>query len=104
MDRSQANFKHCVESLVAAIPKGRVMTYGQIAVLCGKPRAARIVGGVAHYGNPALPWHRVVNKTGGLASGFPGGKNGHKSVLEQEGVAVSSYKVDIERLLWTPKR
>lgn len=88
--------------MVAQIPEGRVMTYGQIAALCGKPRAARIVGGVAHYGNPELPWHRVVNKQGGLASGYPGGKSGHRQVLEQEGYHVTGYKVDVERLLWWP--
>jgi len=50
-----------------------------------------------------LPWQRVVNKQGGLANGYPGGKNGHKTALEVEGVTVSSeYKVDIEKLLWHP--
>lgn len=88
---------------MARIPEGRVMTYGQIAALCGQPRAARIVGGIAHFGNPDLPWQRVVNKSGGLASGYPGGRRGHKQVLEAEGVDVSdSYKVDVERLIWWP--
>ena len=39
-----------IESLVAQIPRGRVMTYGQLAALCGNARAARIVGGIAHFG------------------------------------------------------
>ncbi len=78
------------------------MTYGQLAGLCGKPRAARIVGGIAHFGDPRLPWHRVVNKQGGLARGYPGGKNGHKQVLEQEGYDVKDLKVDVERLIWWP--
>lgn len=79
------------------------MTYGQIAALCGRPRAARQVGGIAHFGNPDLPWQRVVNKSGGLASGYPGGKPGHKQVLEAESVKVKDFKVDIEALLWYPK-
>lgn len=58
-------FKKRVEDIVAQIPKGNVMTYGQLAALCGNPRAARIVGGIAHFGDPNLPWHRVVNKHGG---------------------------------------
>ena len=66
------NVKTSVELLVAKIPEGRVMTYGQIAALCGRPKAARVVGGVAHYGDPLLPWHRVVNKHGKLASGYHG--------------------------------
>jgi methylated-DNA-protein-cysteine methyltransferase-like protein len=80
------------------------MTYGQIAALCGSPRAARIVGGIAHYGNPQLPWQRVVMKSGGLAKGFPGGLKGHKSMLESDGVSVSEdYRVnDMEGLLWRP--
>ena len=52
------------------------MTYGQIAALCGNPRAARVVGGVAHFGDTSIPWQRVVNKNGGLAAGYPGGKRG----------------------------
>ena len=95
------NFRIRIYELVSQIPRGRVMTYGQIAAMCGKPRAARIVGGVAHYGDPDLPWQRVVNKSGGLASGYPGGKLGHKSALEAEGITVSDdFKVDIKKLLW----
>ena len=98
------NFKLRVAELVAQIPKGRVMTYGQIAVLCGSPRAARIVGGIAHFGDPNLPWQRVVNKQGRLAHGYPGGLNGHKKALEAEGVQVNHlYRVDIEEILWNPK-
>lgn len=80
------------------------MTYGQIAALCGNPRAARIVGGVAHFGDPNLPWQRVVKKDGSLAEGFPGGTEGHAQVLRQEDLAVdSNYRVKVEELLWHPK-
>src|SRR4051812_22217768 len=103
MKEVDASFKRRVEALVAQIPKGRVMTYGQIAALCGNAHAARIVGGIAHFGNPDLPWQRVVNRYGGLAAGYPGGRPGHKQVLEAEGVSVSSdYKVDVTSLLWSP--
>lgn len=105
MDEVEAGFRERVEALVAQIPKGRVMTYGQLAALCGNARAARIVGGIAHFGDPDLPWQRVVNKSGGLASGYPGGRSGHKQVLEGEGVIVSDdYKVDVESLLWSPEK
>lgn len=103
MQNSPGEFRARVEALVAQIPEGRVMTYGQLAVLCGNARAARIVGGIAHFGDPALPWQRVVNKKGGLASGYPGGREGHKVHLEAEGVEVSDdYYVNIEQLLWQP--
>ena len=99
------NFRERVYAVVAQIPKGRVMTYGQIAALCGNARAARIVGGIAHYGDPNLPWQRVVNRHGGLASGYPGGKAGHKQVLEAEGVPVSDdFRIDLDKLLWIPPR
>jgi methylated-DNA-protein-cysteine methyltransferase-like protein len=101
---SNENFKARVYKLVAQIPKGRVMTYGQIAALCGMPQGARIVGGVAHRGHPELPWQRVVKRDGSLAEGFPGGTEGHKQVLEAEGVNVSGYKVDIARLQWWPEQ
>lgn len=97
------NFRLRVYAIVAQIPKGRVMSYGQIAALCGSPRAARIVGGVAHFGDPDLPWQRVVHKDGSLAAGYPGGVEGHRQVLEGEGVKVSrDFKVDMQKLLWRP--
>jgi methylated-DNA-protein-cysteine methyltransferase related protein len=79
------------------------MTYGQLAALAGNPLAARIVGGIAHFGDPDLPWQRVVNKKGGLASGYPGGRAAHKQHLEAEGVNVSDdFYVNVEELLWWP--
>lgn len=103
MSEVEAGFRERVEALVAQIPQGRFMTYGQLAALAGSAYAARIVGGIAHFGDPDLPWQRVVNKQGGLAAGYPGGRQGHKQVLEQEGAAVSDdYKVDIANLIWWP--
>ncbi len=104
MPRIDAAFKQRVYDLVAQIPKGRVMTYGQIAALCGAPWVAWEVGQIAHNGPSDLPWQRVVNKSGGLASGWPGGgKAAHAAALRAEGVAVSEdYKVDINKLLWHP--
>lgn len=98
-------FRERVEALVAQIPPGRVMTYGQLAALCGNARAARIVGGIAHFGDPNLPWQRVVNKQGGLASGYPGGREGHRQVLEAEGYDVSDDdRVNVELLIWSPEK
>lgn len=104
MDKmTDPNFRERVEALVAQIPQGRVMTYGQLAALCGNARAARIVGGIAHFGDPALPWQRVVNKQGGLAAGYPGGRHAHAEHLRAEGVEVSDdMYVDVHMLLWLP--
>ena len=96
-------FKDRVESLVRQIPPGRVMTYGQIAALCGSPRAARIVGGIAHFGNPDLPWQRVVNKSGGLAAGYPGGREAHADALRKENLNINdTVKVDVTTYMWWP--
>lgn len=97
-------FSERVYWIVSQIPYGRVMTYGQIAAIAGNARAARIVGGIAHYGPEELPWHRVVNKKGGLAAGYPGGREIHKQLLEEEGIVVNgdAYIVAIDTLLWSP--
>lgn len=97
------SFKLRVEDIVRQIPYGRVMTYGQIAALAGSAYAARVVGGIAHFGDPSLPWQRVVNTSGGLASGYPGGRKGHRTELEAEGLRVSDdFYVDIQQYLWRP--
>ena len=102
MPRVDKNFKSDVLKLVSQIPRGRLMTYGQIAALCGAAWAAWEVGQIAHYGDPDIPWQRVVNKQGGLAKGYPGGVYAHKRELESEGVKIIDNKVDIESLLWWP--
>ena len=103
MNSEPASFKIMVYEIVAQIPKGRVMTYGDIAAFAGQAHAARIVGGLAHFGPPDLPWQRVVNRHGGLAAGYYGGKAGHKHDLEQEGVEVADDQVvDFAALRWHP--
>jgi methylated-DNA-protein-cysteine methyltransferase related protein len=95
-----------VSELVATIPVGRVMTYGQIAAICGNARASRIVGGIAHYGDPALPWHRVVNRLGACATGYYGGPTVQQQHLETEGVVFDGDppRLDIARYLYAPKK
>lgn len=104
MPRVDADFAKRVYEYVAQIPKGRVMTYGQLAALCGAAWAAWEVGQIANKGPEDLPWQRVVNKQGGLAKGWPhGGVNGHKAALEADGVEVSEdYTVNVNELLWQP--
>jgi len=104
MTRVDAQFKERVYALVEQIPRGRVMTYGQIAALCGEPRAAWEVGQIAHKGPAELPWQRVVNKQGGLAVGWPnGGQAAHRAVLEADGIVVGDdFKVDVTTLQWWP--
>ena len=106
MGNSDKAFAERVYAIVAQIPRGRVMTYGQIAALAGSAQASRVVGGIAHFGPPDLPWQRVVNKKGGLAAGYYGGRHGQKRDLEAEGVEVfgdeDSYFVNVAALIWSP--
>jgi len=106
MPRVDADFNKRVYELVAQIPRGKVMTYGQIAAICGAAWAAWEVGQIAHTGPVDLPWQRVVNKQGGLAAGWPGGGRAtHKALLEADGVEVSDdYTVDVKGLLWDPNQ
>lgn len=95
--------KDAVYEIVAQIPEGRVMTYGDIAALAGYANAARQVGGLAHFGPTDLPWHRVVNRLGDCASGYYGGKEGHRRVLEAEGFEIEQHRiVDFEKRRWRP--
>lgn len=98
-----SQFAEQVYGYVAMIPSGRVMTYGQLAALVGSPRAARQVGGVAHFGPEELPWHRVVNKQGRLAAGFHGGRMAQAQLLAREGIEIEGdFVVGVEELIWWP--
>lgn len=85
------------------VPYGQVTTYGDLAGIAGHANASRVVGGIAHYGNPDLPWHRLVNRFGGLASGFPGGRDVQLRLLQQEQISCTDYIVnDFEKIRWKP--
>jgi methylated-DNA-protein-cysteine methyltransferase-like protein len=99
----RGSFKDDVQHLVRQIPLGKVTTYGDLAGLAGHAYAARIVGGIAHFGDPDLPWQRVVNRFGGLASGYPGGREAHAQHLANEGITSTDGIVDhFEEIRWRP--
>lgn len=96
-------FRERVLAIVRAVPRGRVVTYGQVALLAGKRHGAREVGWIAHAGGPRVPWQRVVNRSGGLATGFTGGRDGHRRALRRDGIPVGpDGRVDLRRHLWWP--
>ena len=91
---------------VKKIPKGKVATYGQIALMAGNPRWSQVVGYALH-SNPEpgiIPCHRIVNKEGKLAKSFAfGGENAQRSLLENEGVIfLDSDTVDLEKCRYNP--
>lgn len=89
-----ASFRARIESLMAQVPTGQVTTYGDLAAMAGHPYAARVVGGIAHYGDVALPWHRLVNKDGKLAAGYHGGRRTQAQHLAAEGISCTHDTVD----------
>ncbi len=102
-----ANFAELVRQAVAAIPYGKVTTYGDIAQAIGAPRNARRVGWVMH-GLPAdneLPCHRVVNRDGDLTGGWMWGHpDVMKGLLLDEGVPfIQEHRVDLAKCRWFPQ-
>ena len=91
-----------VYAAVRRIPRGHVATYGQIARMIGRPRAARAVGYALSAAPADVPCHRVVSRQGGLSEAFsPCGRETHRLLLEMEGVAFRpDGTVDLETYLW----
>jgi O-6-methylguanine DNA methyltransferase len=80
-------FKEKVLEAVRRIPKGKVLTYKEIAVLCGSGRAYRAVGNILNKNNdPEIPCHRVVGSNG--LGGYNRGRNKKRSLLKSEGVVM----------------
>ena len=94
-----------VYELVRRIPKGRVMTYGQIATLVASRLSPRAVGWAMHGTPPRVPWQRVVNASGGMSTDrlpdLPPGLQ--RALLEAEGVEFRpNGTLDLTRYLWVP--
>lgn len=89
-----------VWQVVADIPAGHVLTYGEVARLSGNPRYARRVGQAMRWAprQLALPWHRVINAQGKIS--FPPDSSAHreqKRRLEDEGVEFRKGRIDLKR-------
>jgi methylated-DNA-protein-cysteine methyltransferase-like protein len=95
-----------IYAVVRRIPRGRVATYGQVALLAGLPRAARQVGYALHAlsGSSTVPWHRVINASGRIS--LPPGAGGVEQRLRlvADGVAVDQGgAVSLARHQWRPR-
>ncbi len=99
------SFPKRVYRLVAEIPKGKVATYGQLAMMAGSPRASRIVGAAMFRAPDGLPCHRVIYSDGSLCCDRAfGGKEIQRQMLEGEGVTfLPDGRVDLKRHLWSGK-
>jgi methylated-DNA-protein-cysteine methyltransferase-like protein len=102
----EAGFRARVLALVARIPAGRVMTYGQLALLAGTPGAARQAGFVLNSlaGGTDFPWQRVINAQGRVSTHKVGFGDMQERLLEAEGVTFDpSGRCDLARLQWWPE-
>ncbi len=93
-----------IYDVVRTIPKGKVASYGLVALLAGNPRWSRVVGYALH-SNPEpikIPCHRVVTKDGALSRAFAfGGENMQRTLLAEEGIEfLDDGRVDMSRFLW----
>ena len=90
-----------VYALVRRIPAGRMVTYGQVAALLGRPRAARAVGGAMGRCPAGVPWHRVVNAQGRISRRSRAASMvTQRMLLEREGVRLQRGRVDLARYAW----
>ena len=83
---ARSDFAEHVRSIVRKIPKGKTMTYGQVATVAGHPGAARAVGTIMK-GNfdKTVPCHRVIRADGKVGDYNRGGERAKKRLLEKEG-------------------
>ena len=89
-----------VYEVVRSIPRGRVASYGLVAIVAGRPRAARAVGNVMlECDDPTVPCHRVVHADGSLAPSFAR----QRERLRREGVRFVGLRVDVRERLWAPR-
>lgn len=101
------SFFDLVHEVARQIPYGRVTSYGAIAACLGARSASRMVGWAmnnAHTAVPAVPAHRVVNRSGLLTGKhhFPS-ETAMQELLEKEGIRVENDKVvDFKTLYWVP--
>ena len=95
------SFSARVLNVVRRIPPGRVATYGDVAALAGRPRAARAVGNIMRgCGRPDIPCHRVI-AAGGRIGGYGGNEVLKRALLVAEGVLVSGGRVrELDRVRW----
>ena len=92
-----------IYAYLTRIPKGKVVTYGQLAAHLGDKKLARAVGNALHKNTDpdTYPCYRVVSAQGRLSQNFAfGGPEGQRKRLEDDGIEVINGKVDLEKYQW----
>lgn len=96
-----SSFEQKVLDVIKLIPRGRVASYGQVAAMCGSPRAARTVGWLLRHSQHDIPWHRVIASDGRISIAninIPASQQA--AMLEQEGIEILEKKGH----LWVDKK
>lgn len=105
-EEKPASFYERVYDLVRHIPRGKVVTYGQVAALLGAPHAARAVGYAlrALAAGSDVPWHRVINRQGQISPRHPAaGPILQRVLLEAEDVGFDAQdRIDLSVYRWRP--
>jgi methylated-DNA-protein-cysteine methyltransferase-like protein len=99
-------FHQKVKQVIKKIPRGKVATYGQIAMLAGDPRGARQVSWVLHSSSDSdkLPWHRVINRQGRISLPENMGYELQRALLSDEGIEFGLRDtINLKRFQWTPR-
>ncbi len=89
-----------VYAVVRRVPRGRVVTYGQVARALGMPRGARTIGWAMRACPPNVPWHRVVNARGEISLRPTTGFHEQSARLRAEGVHLRAGRIDLDRYGW----
>lgn len=100
-----ATFTQRVINAIKNVPRGKVATYGLIALVAGNPRGARQVAWTLHSvtEKEKLPWHRLINSQGKISLPKGGGYETQKELLLEEGVTFDQQdRIDLDRFLWQP--
>jgi methylated-DNA-protein-cysteine methyltransferase-like protein len=97
-----------IYAVLRRVPRGRVVTYGQVATLAGLDGQPRLVGYALHAlaTGTKLPWHRVINARGTVSIRSNGTASlSQRLLLEREGIAFDARgRVSLERYRWKPSR
>jgi len=104
MAQTDNDYRESVFRIVRMIPRGRVMTYGQIAEILGEGYTPRTVGFVMHSSNDQTPWHRVINAQGGCSTrGLVLPHDKQQRMLEAEGITFDKRgHCKLQEYLWIP--
>lgn len=102
-EKGPSTFHRRVIAIIKRVPKGKVVTYGQVAAMAGSPRGARQVSWTLHTAGAKenLPWQRVINREGKISIAKGDGYELQKAMLIDEGVKFDRKDVvDLEKYGW----